>query len=304
MGGNEDGVGKEFDGNNKLILDYYIAANNVFMAKKIRRVRRGMGRELQRENSCKDVQHVLAETLGNLTVQGTSLKKNLKVSFPRVDLESSLPFFTNGEPKSPKISQVKLKGVMCPAGACLPRRESRTTHGRLARLESQHSQLIKNHQDPAAEIEPQDGNWSALPHDRSTTDQLWVHKNEGCGNESRSSSQESAASAGGAEAARSGTAFWRFWRLAPIGRGLRKDGHCIVNPLSPRISKPTTGSEIDAYTSCRNPANSRRPPPPPSLSRKSISNLPNLRLLRILLPSEADLLAAVCRYPSIILSDL
>ncbi|KAK8935077.1 hypothetical protein KSP39_PZI013668 [Platanthera zijinensis] len=32
--------------------------------------------------------------------------------------------------------------------------------------------------------------------------------------------------------------------------------------------------------------------------------LPNLRLLRSLLPSEADLLAAVRRYPSIILSDL
>ncbi|KAK8962900.1 hypothetical protein KSP40_PGU014475 [Platanthera guangdongensis] len=40
------------------------------------------------------------------------------------------------------------------------------------------------------------------------------------------------------------------------------------------------------------------------LSPVAAAAAPNLRLLRILLPSEADLLAAVCRFPSIILSDL
>ncbi|KAK8945205.1 hypothetical protein KSP39_PZI008225 [Platanthera zijinensis] len=85
-----------------------------------------------------------------------------------------------------------------------------------------------------------------------------------------------------------------------------------------KLSLAAAAAAPSPSTSCRNPANSRRPPPP--LSRKSISNpskmptlsssllqnrlLPNLRLLRSLLPSEADLLAVVRRYPSIILSDL
>ncbi|KAK8964405.1 hypothetical protein KSP40_PGU017056 [Platanthera guangdongensis] len=52
----------------------------------------------------------------------------------------------------------------------------------------------------------------------------------------------------------------------------------------------------------------RRQSPPlvtdPTLTLDFLQILPNLRLLRILLPSEANLLAAVCRYPSINLSDL